>query len=593
MCGIAGIAWSHTATPCDPSILQRMAASLAHRGPDGSHIVRLDQADFIHTRLAIIDPQGGDQPLRSDSATLIANGEIYNDPDIRKKFASSLYKTGSDCESALRLWEQEGTAFTAGLRGMYAIAIHDTRSRELTLSRDPFGIKPLYIASFPGGIIFASEAQTILASGLVQPAINSERRDELLQLGFTTGRPTIYPGIRRILPGETIRITNGQISWSGKQRALPAGNAEEISEEDAIKRLDAALTDSIRVHERADVPFGMFLSGGIDSAAVLATMKRFRDHSGDAAPLLAWTATFDVPGAADESAAAAEMAKAAGAQHHILKIHKDDVWRNLPSIVAAMDDPVADYAIIPTWLLAREASKEVRVVLSGEGGDELFAGYGRYRTALRPWWRGGRRPWRRGIFDGTSILRSTICRNARWRDGITTAAMNVADAPTRLATFQAPDIAEWLPNDLLTKLDRCLMAHGIEGRTPLLDPAIANASWRLPDRLRLHGKTGKWLLRTWLAQHFPAAQPFAPKQGFTVPIGNWIESDSRQIGQLVASDPCIQEIAFPERVRALFLNASGRRERHAAWTLLFYVLWHRIHIRGIPADGDLLSTLAA
>ncbi|MDG6094816.1 asparagine synthase (glutamine-hydrolyzing) [Acetobacter sp. AN02] len=592
MCGIAGISWARGVAPREAAVLEKTAAALAHRGPDGTHIVRLGRADLIHTRLAIIDPEGGDQPLRAGPATLVANGEIYNDPDIRKKHSEYKYVSGSDCESALRLWEHDDASFACGLRGMYAIAIHDAQHGEITLSRDPFGIKSLYIAHFSEGIIFSSEISALLASGLLTPEVDIARQTELLQLGFTTGAETILSGIRRILPGETIRISEGQIVSSSRIRAVPAVAPDpSLTEDAALDRLDAALTDSVRVHERSDVPFGMFLSGGIDSAAVLAVMARLRKESGRSEALMAWTAAFDVPQAADESEAARALAGAAGAEHDIIRITRDDVWRHLPEIVACMDDPAADYAIIPTWFLARKASRSVRVVLSGEGGDELFAGYGRYRSAMRPWWRGGKRPWRHGIFDRTDVLKE---RGRHWRDGIAAAEMAALQgAHGRLAAVQAADIAEWLPNDLLLKLDRCLMAHGVEGRTPLLDPVVARVAWSLPDGMRIRDRMGKWLLRQWLARTFPAARPFAPKQGFTVPVGSWIAAEGDRLGQLVAADPMVQEIARAENVRALFRNAAARHAGHAAWTLLFYTLWHRIHVRGMKPDAGVYDMLAA
>ncbi|WP_342628375.1 asparagine synthase (glutamine-hydrolyzing) [Nguyenibacter vanlangensis] len=585
MCGIAGIVCARAATPPDPAILGRMVDALRHRGPDGSGVVAAGRASLGHARLAIIDLAGGDQPLRAGAATLVANGEIYNDPAIRARLGPAGYRTGSDCESALQLWLRDGQGYTAGLRGMYAIAITEPGNQDLVLSRDPFGIKPLYVAEAGGRVLFASEPRAILASGLVARGLSPAARNELLQLHFTTGRDTIFPGISRVLPGETVRVADGRILDRRRQPALPDGPVEQLGEDAALARLDAALTDSVAVHERADVPFGMFLSGGIDSTAVLVAMARLGGP-----PVQAWTAAFDAPGAADETEHAAALAQATGARHRVLRIDRDMVWRDLPAIVDAMDDPVADYAIIPTWLLARAARQDVKVVLSGEGGDELMAGYGRYRRAMRPWWRGGRRMRPRGTFDGLDVLGETM---RGWRDGIAAAERATLAAPTRLAAAQAADIAEWLPNDLLLKLDRCLMAHGVEGRTPLLDPAVAGAVYRLPDSMKVRGRMGKWLLRRWVEQALPAARPFAPKQGFTVPVGAWIEQDADRLGPLVARQPGIAEIASESRVRALFARASERRARHAAWTLLFYALWHQIHLRGISSDGDVFSVLAA
>jgi asparagine synthase (glutamine-hydrolysing) len=254
-----------------------------------------------------------------------------------------------------------------------------------------------------------------------------------------------------------------------------------------------------------------------------------------------------------------------------------------------MDDPAADYAIIPTWFLARRARQDVKVVLSGEGGDEIFGGYGRYRSAMRPWYLGGKAMRGHGTFDGLGVLREAP---GTWRDGLAGAEIAAGgQGRTRMQVAQATDIADWLPHDLLTKLDRCLMAHGVEGRTPLLDPGIAEAGFRLPDGLKVRDGRGKYLLRKWLEISLPAARPFAAKQGFTVPVGAWIEAAGARLGRLVASQPGVAEIAVSDRVEALFKAAGGKREGMAAWLLLFYALWHRAHIEALPVDGDVFEVL--
>ncbi len=587
MCGIAGFALAPGAalSGFDGSGLTALVRALAHRGPDGAGHSLVGRVGLVHTRLAIIDLDGGDQPLFAGPAALIANGEIYNDLALRAELPEVRFSSGSDCEPPLHLWLRDGPRYVDRLRGMYAIAIHERGTHNLTLSRDPFGIKPLYVAEREGGIAFASEPQALLSAGLVERRLRPAARDELLQLQFVTGRDTIFEGIRRVLPGETLSIASGRVIDRSRLSMFPEGPAEEIGEAEALVRLDRALHDSVSLHQRADVPYGMFLSGGIDSAAVLTVMARL-----GRARVQAFTAAFDVPGAADESAQAAILARAAGADHEVLRIDEAMVWRHLPEIVASIDDPVADYAIIPSWLLARRARRDVKVILSGEGGDELFAGYGRYRSAMRPWWMGGRPMRRRGAFDGLGVLRG---RGWEWRSGIAATELSHAGGRSRLASAQASDMAEWLPHDLLLKLDRCLMAHGIEGRTPLLDPAVAAASFRLPDHLKVRRGMGKWLLRRWLETRMPEARPFAPKQGFTVPVGAWIAAQGDRLGPLVAAQEGVAEIAPPDRVLALFRNAAGRREQHAAWTLLFYALWHRAHIQAILPTGDVFETLSS
>lgn len=582
MCGIAGMVLKPGGTP-DPAVLEALTRALAHRGPDGrGHHVHGNVA-LAHTRLAIIDLATGDQPLHAGPASLVGNGEIYNYRELRAAHALAC-TTRSDCEPPLHLFRRDGAGFAGHLRGMYALAIHDRAARQVVLARDPFGIKPLYLAETAQGIAFASEPQALIAAGLASPRLRASEMAELLQLQFTTGAQTVFEGITRVLPGETVVLADGAVVERRRRAALPEGGPEAIAEEAALARLDAALTESVELHQRSDVPYGMFLSGGTDSAAVLALMARLNER-----PVLAFTAGFDIPGAADERDAAAHAARAAGARHVTLDVTRADVFRHLPEIVACMDDPAADYAIIPTWFLARRAREEVKVVLSGEGGDEIFGGYGRHRSAMRPWWLGGKAMRAHGAFDRLDVLREPP---RGWRDGIAAAeAAAATPGRTRLQAAQALDVADWLPNDLLLKLDRCLMAHGVEGRTPFLDPGVAEAAFRLPDAMKVRDGQGKWILRRWLARHFPASQPFRRKQGFTVPIGAWIAEEAERLAPLVAAQRGVAAVARPERILPLFRAAAGKREGFAAWHLLFLALWHRRHVEGVRAEGDVFAFL--
>jgi len=586
MCGIAGLIAAPDAPVPDEATIAALIRSIAHRGPDGSGHTLVGKVVLVHNRLSIIDLVTGDQPIFAGSAAIVENGEVYNYRELRQAMPGITFTTTSDGEPPLHLWLREGPGYANHLRGMYAIAIHERTSRQVTLTRDPFGIKPLYYAQTPRGLAFASEAQALLNAGIVPRAVRPQARDELLQIQFTTGTETIFPGIHRVLPGETLVCADGRILERHHRVAVPDGPPETITEDAALARLDRALEESVDLHQRSDVPYGMFLSGGIDSASILTLMARLNDK-----PVLAFTAGFAHPGAADERAQAAVVAKAMGARHETIEVTEAMVWQHLPEIVACLDDPTADYAIIPTWFLARRARQDVKVVLSGEGGDEIFAGYGRYRTAMRPWWLGGKVMRARGNFDRVSVLRQ---HPSNWRDGML-AAEAKANRPgrTRLMVAQEIDMADWLPNDLLLKIDRGLMAHAVEGRTPFLDSGVAAAAFLLPDALKVNKGMGKWLLRKWLEKNCPAAQPFAPKQGFTVPIGQWIGNQGARLGKLVAAQPGIAEIAHPEKVEALFRRANGRRHGFASWILLYYALWHRAHILGLPPSGDVFETLAA
>ena len=586
MCGLGGFMTADGAAP-SRRILDILAGALAHRGPDHTEVMTREGLGFAHTRLSIIDLATGDQPLYGpDGLALIANGEIYNDPELRAGvLAAAPFKTGSDCESILHLYARYGVACADRLRGMYAFALHDPTSETLVLARDPFGIKPLYFAEIAGGLVFASEPQAIIATGLVEAQLTPGAAQEILQLTCTTGGGTAFVGISRVLPGETIVVIRGRVQQRFRRAALPLGPPRNISEREALEALDAVLMDSVSVHRRSDVPYGLFLSSGVDSAAVLSCLARL-----SGAPVTAFTASFPGTRLADEFPQAHRVAAALGARHINVKIVESDLWTHLPDIAAAVDDPSGDYAIVPTYLLARAAREEVKVVLCGEGGDEIFAGYGRYRRQARPAWLGGRERNPNGPFSALGVLRQD---NLDWRRGLI-AAQTAAQTPgrTRLQIAQALDCEESLPNCLLNKLDRCLMAHGVEGRTPFLDVEVAQLGFLLPERLKLARGRAKVLLRRWLESRLPEAEPFSKKRGFTVPVGEWILAAGERLGPLVADDPAVSEYCHPARVREIFVSRRGE-DQIAAWRLLFFALWHRRHIRGLLPDGDVFECLSS
>ena len=583
MCGIAGLMTFDGKAPSQ-KVLDAFAGSLVHRGPDGEGRHISGNVGMVQRRLAIIDLETGDQPLYDSTGNaLIANGEIYNYLELRSTLTDQPFSTQSDCEPPLALYRRDGMDFAASLRGMYSIAIHDPVQEQLILARDPFGIKPLYFAETIYGFAFASEPQAIFAAGLLEPTLDDDRLDELLQMQFTCGDTTIFKGIQRVKPGETLLIRQGRIIERTRLPALPDAAGVELSADDAIKMLDKTLIDSVSIHQRSDVPYGLFLSGGIDASAILSVMSRLNEK-----PVQAFTIGFTHQGVSDERAHARDLAALVGAEHVEVEFDESDFWSTLPKIAAAMDDPAADYAILPTWKLAREAAKSVKVILSGEGGDELFAGYGRYRRLLRPWWRGGRTIRSRGTFDQLNVLRKLP---HAWRDSIASLEVSGGSgARTKLQIAQTTDCRDWLPNDLLTKLDRCLMAHGLEGRTPFLDRDVAAKVFLLPDDLKINEGQGKWILRQWLNKVIPQAKPFSRKRGFTVPVGQWISERGNQLGPMVSALPAISRICQPDAVERIF-KSNDKRAGFAAWTLLFFALWHRRHMEGIIADGDVFDVL--
>jgi len=583
MCGIAGVMMCNGRQP-DLAILDLLEAAIDHRGPDGSGQYLEGSVGLVSTRLAIIDLETGDQPICGpQGAVLVANGEIYNDLELRAQLSDAPFRTKSDCESPLHVYRRKGLDFAEDLRGMYGLAIYDPKASRLVLARDPFGIKPLYYVEAPTYFAFASEPQALIAAGVASCQIRPRARAELLQLKFTTGSGTIFSQIRRVLPGETLVVVAGQVVERRRHSAIPRLQPLEMDYRDALRQLDEILSESVALHLRSDVPYGLFLSGGIDSSALLSLMARFSSK-----PVIALTVGFPGSRAADERQAALRVARSLGADHHVVELTERDFWAIAPRVAAAVDDPTTDAATLPTFMLGEAAKGRLKVVLSGEGADEIFAGYSRYRRVR---WLGGllaRKARRRGEFDGLAAMNGAL---DGWRDGLSRAeAREVCAGRSLLQKLQAVDCAEWLPNDLLIKLDRCLMAHGVEGRTPFLDPVVAQFAYRLPDDMKVTAKLCKRLLRDWLHARVPAAEAFAKKTGFNPPVGEWIAARKASIAALVSSQPGIAEIATKDEVRRVFWDP--KKNPQAAWSLLFYALWHSHHIMGIAGDGNVSEILS-
>jgi asparagine synthase (glutamine-hydrolysing) len=567
----------------DQGVLHRLVQAMAHRGPDGSGVYARDDVGLAHTRLAIIDLETGDQPLIApDGVTLIGNAEIYNDPELRAGMSDAPYATRSDCESPLHLYRREGEGFADHLRGMYALAIHDPARGRLVLARDPFGIKPIYYVQTDRLFAFASEPQALIKSGLAGRGLNPRQRAELLQLKFTVGAPTIFTDIQRLEPGETVIVEGGRITARRRQAMLPKAGPVRAPANQLAERLDAILMDTVSHHLRSDVPYGLFLSGGIDSAVLVTLMARFSSQ-----PVFALTAGFPDSAGADETGQAARVARAAGADHHVVEMTHKDFWALAPQIAAALDDPCTDGAALPSFMLARAAAGRLKVVLNGAGADEIFGGYTRYRRARWLGFLAGRSRGT-GVFDKGFGAAPAL---HGWRDELERVSRAEAGhGRTVIQKLQAIDAEEWLPNDVLLVLDRCLMAHGLEGRTPFLDPPTADFGYRLADELKVKGKFGKWLLRGWLDQALPEAAAFARKTGFVPPVGEWIAAQECRLSELVSAQPGVAETFSREFVRAVL--ADPVKNAQAAWNLLFYALWHNHHVLGLPADGAIDEVLA-
>jgi asparagine synthase (glutamine-hydrolysing) len=584
MCGIAGLMYKSSKKPPKES-LQKLAQALHHRGPDDHGILIKDSTALVHTRLSIIDLEGGHQPLVDDQGLfLIVNGEIYNHLELKRELKDYPFKTASDCEPILPLYRRYGLDFVKHLRGMYGLALYDSKEKSLILARDSFGIKPLYYIETPEFFAFSSEPQAFFASHLIEPRVDPSVRSEVLQLRYTALEKTIFVNVYRLLPGELMVVKEGRVVEKKRQQALSQVDTKKVNEKEALKNFEQALEESVNVHLRSDVPYGLFLSGGLDSASILSMMKR---HS--TTPILTYTVGFSGTKVHDEREQAKLLATHFKTQHQEINFGKEDFWSLLPLVAASVDDLQIDMASLPTFKLAEIAKRDVKVVLCGEGGDEMLAGYGRYRKTKFPKWLGGRITREKGSFDKAGYGRYI---GDSWKKQLTMIEQQeTLSHRSKMQIAQAVDCATWLANGLLIKLDRCLMANSLEGRTPFLDSVVERHTYGLSDKLKVSKGQGKWILRKWLSQNVPEAQPFAKKRGFTVPVGEWIFEKSDRLFPLVARQEGIQEVFPLEVVKTIFLSRD-KHSQFVAWTLLFYAVWHQIHVLRKPVERDVFSMLA-
>ena len=570
MCGIAGILGATDLDQAEAEV-RRMIGTLTHRGPDGIRVERVGNNVLAHARLSIIDLEGGWQPLHAAGSTVIGNGEIYNYLELIEEFGlADKLSTGSDFEPLLHLYAMEGEKAFARLRGMYAFCLIGNDGRTW-LVRDPFGIKPLYYDNAPGQFRFASEVRAL--EPMQTEPLGSDVED-LLSLGYLTVGPMEVTALKQGEGFVTWRLPDGEIGAVSVLDRTPYRAPLPRDEAGLLAELDRVLEDSVRVHQRSDVPYGLFLSGGIDSTAIATLMARLNQR-----PVVAYTCGWDTEEAHDERGAAEKVARALNLDWRETVFTEEDFWRIAPEIAWALDDPTTDFACLPTYKLAEAAKGTLTVVLSGEGGDELFAGYGRYRRAMRPKWLGGRPA--EPQLDAPILKDGGAGALGRWRSSAKW------DIGTNLQRAQMADINTWLPDDLLLKLDRCLMAHGLEGRTPFLDREVTAFAFALPDRMKVRGRYGKWILRKWLERHCPAAEPWARKKGFTVPVASFIAPRAAHLARTIPLNEGVREVCDVDAVGAVFTDPT---QAHNRWPLMFYALWWSIHVGGMER-GEALAQL--
>ena len=599
MCGIAGI--FALEGEVDREILARMQARLGHRGPDGQGITIDGRVGLAHTRLSIIDLEHGHQPLfdRDQRLALVANGEIYNHVELREQLQAlgHAFATRSDCEPVLAAWREYGRAFVKHLHGMFALALHDRDSGELILARDRLGIKPLFVCRRPEAVYFASEIKALLAALPGNPEIDPLALAAFAQMNFASGRQTVVAGIERVLPGEMLRIdADGRLTretwWS-----LSHVRTRYHDFDEAAAVFDDLLASVIPQHLRSDVPWGLFLSGGVDSSVLLALLDRYAGT-----PLHSWSVGFPGSSVHNELDAATALAQRFGTRHTVLEPDAGDLLARLPACVWAADELMGDYANLPVDLLARHASQSVKVVFSGEGGDEVFAGYGRYRqAAVKRWLSLLRHPRRhafrsRGILDplGNGLLQPRLAEAMRhWRDDIARAWAPEIRHWSRLQHMQHTDLRTWLPDDLLVKADRMLMRHGVEGRVPFLDHRIVEFGLSLADDLKIDGRNGKVFLKRWAERLLPKASLWSRKKGFTVPVRDWLRGPLLdRLQRSLPHHPALTPWFRPRGIERL-LDAQRRHGRHsqALWIMLHLVVWHGLFPGCRYDDPDDLPTL--
>jgi asparagine synthase (glutamine-hydrolysing) len=639
MCGIAGIVACHELRTDDAARVVGMRDVLAHRGPDGAGLFADASAALGHRRLSIVDLAGGAQPMANEDETIriVFNGDINNHADRRRELAphGHRYHSRSDTETIVHAYEQWGDDCVARLRGMFAFAIWDAPRRRLLLARDRLGVKPLYWSWVGDRLVFASEIKAILESGLVTARANEAALPELLATRGTSGDETLFSGIFKLLPGHVLTFSSGAVQvrryWDVPVDQDPVPSPGDAAGDAEAFR--ALLDESIRLRLMSDVPLGVFLSGGIDSSALAALMARQLGR-----PLQTFSVAFE-DRACNELEYAREVADAIGAERHEIVIDEHDFFGALPRLVWHEDEPIAHPSSVPLYFVSTLARSRVKVVLTGEGSDELLAGYGRYPRSLLNWKLGGaygavvpravRRqigawaaalPGRAGRYARRSFLAVEHAPDMTFFDNF--AAVGLArqrqllsprlaalaarervygpvmarfDAPARsrpmLERLLYADLKTYLV-ELLMKQDQMSMAASIESRVPFLDHHLVEFAWRLGPERKLSGFTTKRILRDAVRGLVPESILTRPKAGFPVPFGRWLQDG----WHAMASD-----VLLDRRARQRDVFAAGAVERlldaarqgvhgsaDVVWSLLNVELWYRTFI-----DGEGVQTLAA
>src|SRR6266511_4012885 len=618
MCGICGIA--STRGTVDPGRVAAMSATLVQRGPDSDGAYVDGPVGLAARRLAIIDLATGDQPISNEDGriTVVQNGELYNYRELRLELerAGHRFSTSGDTEVLAHLYEEHGERYAERLRGMFAVALWDSERRRLVLARDPYGIKPLYYREVEGELAFASELRA-----LPRGEIDLDALEAFLAFNSVPAPLTIFREVRKLPPGHVLVWENGRSELKRYARPAPvaASRVRDDEEAELVEELRARLRDSVRAHLVSDVPVGVLLSGGIDSSVLAALAAEEA-----AEPLRTFSIGFEER-SFDELADARLVAERYGTQHRELVLRPDAALL-LPTLADAFDEPFADSSALPTYLVSQLASEDVKVALSGEGGDELFGGYYTYAADLIALRASGLARLARPLVERlpTSTARASFDYRAKrfvraahlpplerhhgWKEIFSADARTELTSETsafdpvdllraryaetagadELARLQDVDLGVYLVDDLLVKTDRASMAHSLEARVPYLDTVVTNLALALPTRHKVRGLSKKVLLRKAAEPLLPREIVHGKKRGFSIPAAAWLRGELAPFARETLSAETLKRQGYfrPEAVaRLIDDHVAGREDlSRQLWGLLAFTLWHERHVDQTPGS---------
>lgn len=635
MCGLTGILFADKHRLVDENVLRSVANQIAHRGPDAYGSYAQNGVGLAHLRLSIIDLEGGDQPIGNEdgSVQIVFNGEIYNYQELRSRLISRghTFKTQSDTEVLVHLYEENGPGFVRELRGMFAFALWDSKRERMILGRDRVGQKPLYYYQDHEKLVFASELKAILAYPGIPRELNLEALEDYLTFGVVPGHQSIFNNIHKLRPAEFLVIDRRK--WRAQNVnywRLLTDSDDSLSEKQWIQEIREKLHETVKTHRISDVPVGAFLSGGLDSSAVTAALATTSAEQ---------LTTFSI-GFQEKEFSELEYARKISERYgtkHIEEIVSPEAATSLTDLVKYYDEPFADHSAIPTMHVARLASQHVKVVLSGDGGDEAFGGYSRYAHDLKearirrflPW------PVRNYLLSPLANLwpkMDWLPRFLRLKTALTNLSMDGGQAyantisifrnPIRRRLFHpdiqaalsgyTPETQIWrgygvpggdalkgmtsadihmlLPDDYLTKVDRASMAYGLEVRPPLVDHEFLELAARIPSSLKIkHGKT-KWIFKKMCEGWLPDEIIHRPKQGFEIPIDQWLRGPLREVFEETVLSPgaYVSRYLDVELIRKLY-HAHLRKIGNNGvmlWSLLVLGVWMETYLYDPPSAAN-------